>query len=306
MLIVLLKVSILLVSVLLGVAFVTYYERKFLGYVQIRKGPNKVGYKGLFQPFSDAVKLFVKEVILMNYSNYFMFTCSPFFMVWLMLVIWLGFPSLFGFMEMKLSIVFILCCLSLGVYPALMAGWFSNSKYPMLGGLRVVAQTISYEVSMILIMLSFVVLVSSYGLDDYLGFGFWMVFISVPLCCVWFVSMLVELSRTPFDLSEGESELVSGFNTEYSGGFFVLFFLAEYGMIMFFSGLFSLLFLGGGDMVGSLFLKIVFMVLIVVWVRGVLPRVRYDKLMMLTWKVFLPCSLFYLVFFYNLSLCFLG
>nr|YP_009529011.1 NADH dehydrogenase subunit 1 [Ichthyoxenos japonensis]ATO58526.1 NADH dehydrogenase subunit 1 [Ichthyoxenos japonensis] len=294
------KSVILLMSVLLGIAFVTYCERKLLGYIQLRKGPNKVGYKGLLQPFSDGVKLFCKEVIMLSMSNYWMYLWSPLIMLSLMLLIWISIPSSLGMMEMKLGIVYLLCCLGLGVYPVLMGGWFSNSKYPIMGSLRVVAQTISYEVSMVLIMLSFVVLVGSYSLDDYLDTKYWGLFMSPFLGVIWFISLLVELNRTPFDLSEGESELVSGFNTEYSGGLFVLFFLAEYGMIIFLSMLFSVMLLGGGDLSGLLFVKVINMVVLVIWVRGVLPRMRYDKLMMLTWKIFLPCALMYFMFFTSL------
>nr|YP_011004223.1 NADH dehydrogenase subunit 1 [Elthusa poutassouiensis]WPS93558.1 NADH dehydrogenase subunit 1 [Elthusa poutassouiensis] len=295
------KVIILLVSVLLSVAFVTYCERKLLGYIQLRKGPNKVGFKGLFQPFSDAVKLFSNEVIMLNKSNYWLYLLSPMMMLVLMLLIWLSFPSLLGMSEFNLGMVFILCCLGMGVYPVLMGGWFSNSKYSMLGSLRVVAQTISYEISMIFIMLSFIFMMGSFNLDDYLNFNFWFIMVSPFLGLIWFVSLLAELNRTPFDLSEGESELVSGFNTEYSSGLFVMFFLAEYGMIIFLSMFMSVVLWGGGDLSGGLFMKTVMLVMLIIWVRGVLPRMRYDKLMMMTWKLFLPCALFYFVYFITTS-----
>nr|AWX90825.1 NADH dehydrogenase subunit 1 [Cymothoa indica] len=299
-LMVFMKIMVLLVSVLLGVAFVTYCERKFLGYVQLRKGPNKVGYKGIFQPFSDAIKLFTNEVVLLNKSNYWLFLLSPLMMLSLMLMIWFSLPSSLGLGEMSLGMVFVFCCLGMGVYPALMSGWFSNSKYSMLGSLRVVAQTISYEISMVLIMFSFVIVVGSYVMDDYFSFSCWGIFVAPLLGAIWLISLMAELNRTPFDLTEGESELVSGFHTEYGSGLFVMFFLAEYGMILFLGSLFSLVMLGGGVGMGVLSIKAVLVVMVLIWVRSVLPRMRYDKLMMLTWKVFLPCSLFYFMFFIGL------
>lgn len=201
---------------------------------------------------------------------------------------------------MRLGIVFVFCCLGMGVYPALMRGWFRNSKYSMLGRLRVVAQTISYEISIVLIVFRFVIVVGSYVMDDYLRFRCWGIFIAPLLGAIWLISLMAELNRTPFDLTEGESELVSGFHTEYGRGLFVIFFLAEYGMILFLGRLFSLVMLGGGVGMGVLSIKAVLVVIVLIWVRRVLPRMRYDKLMILTWKVFLPCSLFYFMFFIGL------
>nr|QGT15732.1 NADH dehydrogenase subunit 1 [Tachaea chinensis] len=296
--VVIMKYMILLVCMLLGVAFVTYFERKFLGYIQIRKGPNKLGFKGLLQPFSDAVKLFMNEIMIFNFCSYCMYLLSPVIMLGLMLCNWLSFFSVFSFGDMSLGVIYIMCCLSLGVYPLIMAGWFSSSKYSIIGSFRSIAQTISYEVSMVLIILSFIVINGSFNLDSYMIEGVYLLFLNFFLCLIWYVSMLAELNRTPFDLTEGESELVSGFNTEYGSGLFTLFFLAEYGMILFLSVIFSLVFLGGGEGV-FFYLKVVLVVMSVIWIRGILPRIRYDKLMMVTWKFFLPISLFYLIFFIN-------
>nr|UGW52816.1 NADH dehydrogenase subunit 1 [Isocladus armatus] len=291
----LVKLVILLICVLVGVAFFTLYERKILGYMQNRKGPNKLGLKGILQPFSDAIKLFTKEPVLLATSNYALFLISPVLSLGLALTLWLSFPSTLGLTEITLSLVFILCCLSAGVYPTLGAGWASNSKYSLLGSLRAVAQTISYEVSLAIILLSFIVLAADYNLGAFALLNQWFFFLSPPLALVWFTSTLAETNRTPFDFSEGESELVSGFNTEYSSGGFALFFLAEYGSMLFMSGLFTLLFFNGYDLSLTFPLKIAAVAFAFVWVRGTLPRLRYDKLMNLAWKSFLPISLSYLI-----------
>lgn len=213
------------------------------------------------------------------------------------LILWLRFPSFFGGGEIKLRLIFILCCLSVGVYPILGAGWSSTSKYALLGRLRAVAQTISYEVSIAIILLSYVILLSSFDFEKFLQWNFfWFLWLSLPLSFVWFISSLAETNRTPFDFSEGESELVSGFNTEFSSGGFALFFLAEYGRILFIRLLFSLIFLGRGQFL-FLFIQVVVVAFIFVWVRGTLPRLRYDRLIILAWKTFLPISLRYLLFF---------
>lgn len=292
------KLVILLICVLLGVAFITYFERKILGYVQIRKGPNKWGPKGIFQPFSDAIKLFSNEIIFINSFNFFFYVIRPLLSLFLILLIWLCLPSIFGIFELLIGIIFIFCCLCVGVYPALVAGWSSNSKYPLIGRLRVVAQTISYEVRIVLILLRFIIFIESYRLDDILVINKIAVGIaSIPLIVIWFIRIIAELGRSPFDLIEGESELVSGFNTEYAGGFFALFFLAEYGFISFFCFFFSIFFLGG---FGYFYINYVITIFVVVWLRGVVPRIRYDQLIIIAWKVFLPVSIFYFIFWAGL------
>lgn len=252
-----LKFVVLLLCVLIRVAFFTLYERKILGYVQKRKGPNKLGVKGVLQPFRDAIKLFTKEPVLLNSSNISLYFISPILSLGLTLTLWLSAPSSFRVCEITISVIFILCCLSAGVYPVLGAGWASNSKYSLLGGLRAVAQTISYEVRLAIILLSFITLTSNYSVDTFLRIGGqWLILLSPPLALVWFISCLAETNRTPFDFSEGESELVSGFNTEFRGGGFALFFLAEYGRILFMRIFFTLIFLGGRDMSPLLPIKI--------------------------------------------------
>nr|YP_001542590.1 NADH dehydrogenase subunit 1 [Pyrophorus divergens]ABN11495.1 NADH dehydrogenase subunit 1 [Pyrophorus divergens] len=299
----LMSALVLVVCVLVGVAFLTLLERKVLGYVQIRKGPNKVGFVGIPQPFSDAIKLFSKEQINPIMSNFWSYYFSPVFNLFLALVLWMCVPFFSGFMHFSLGMLFFLCVSSLGVYTIMMAGWSSNSNYSLLGGLRCVAQTISYEVSLALILLSFLVLISGVSIFDLIWYQnyVWFFLLGIPLALVWFVSSLAETNRTPFDFAEGESELVSGFNIEYSSGGFALIFLAEYSNILFMSMIFSLIFLGG-DFLGLLFfLKLVFISFLFIWVRGTLPRYRYDKLMYLAWKGFLPVSLNYLMFFFGLK-----
>nr|YP_009114174.1 NADH dehydrogenase subunit 1 [Elymnias hypermnestra]AHH92969.1 NADH dehydrogenase subunit 1 [Elymnias hypermnestra] len=295
---------ILILGVLIGVAFLVLLERKVLGYIQIRKGPNKVGYMGLLQPFSDAIKLFSKEQIYLSYSNYIFYYFSPILSFSLSLIIWMVIPYYFNMIMFNMSILFFLCCMSLGVYMVMIAGWSSNTNYSLLGGLRAMAQTISYEVSLILIMLSSIILILDFNL---MSFGIyqekiWFIFMMLPLGLCFLSSLMAEVNRTPFDFAEGESELVSGFNTEYSSGGFALIFLAEYSMILFMSMLFTIMYLGGYDLELMFYLKMVIISFIFIWVRGTLPRYRYDKLMYLCWKSYLPISLNYLMFFIGLKM----
>nr|QXT45824.1 NADH dehydrogenase subunit 1 [Stenacron interpunctatum] len=298
----------LVICVLVGVAFLTLLERKVLGYIQIRKGPNKVGICGIPQPFADAIKLFTKEQTYPVVSNYLPYYISPIFSLFLALMVWLIMPYFTGLHTFGLGLLFFLCCTSLGVYTVMIAGWSSNSNYALLGGLRAVAQTISYEVSLALILLSFVFLVGSYCLLDFYTFqGYcWFVVMTLPLSLAWFASCLAETNRTPFDFAEGESELVSGFNVEYSSGGFALIFMAEYASILFMSMLFCVLFLGCDVLSFAFYLKLVFLSFMFIWVRGTLPRFRYDKLMFLAWKSFLPLSLNYLIFFAGLKILMVG
>nr|AWV84913.1 NADH dehydrogenase subunit 1 [Anopheles funestus] len=298
----------LVICVMVGVAFLTLLERKVLGYIQIRKGPNKVGFNGLLQPFSDAVKLFTKEQTYPLLSNYISYYFSPVFSLFLSLLIWMCIPYLIKLYSFNLGVLFFLCCTSLGVYTVMIAGWSSNSNYALLGGLRAVAQTISYEVSLALILLSFIFLVGNYNfLNFYIYQDYvWFIVFCFPLGLVWLASCLAETNRTPFDFAEGESELVSGFNVEYSSGGFALIFLAEYSSILFMSMLFVVIFLGSDIYSFMFFLKLSFISFIFIWVRGTLPRFRYDKLMYLAWKSFLPLSLNYLFFFVGLKFFFIS
>nr|YP_009406952.1 NADH dehydrogenase subunit 1 [Typhlatya galapagensis]ASA39475.1 NADH dehydrogenase subunit 1 [Typhlatya galapagensis] len=298
---------VLIIFVLVAVAFITLLERKVLGYIQIRKGPNKVGYMGLLQPFSDAVKLFTKEQASPTLSNFIPYYLSPVFSLFVSLLVWVVVPYDMGLLSFSMSVLFFLCCTSLGVYTTMGAGWSSNSKYSLLGCLRAVAQTISYEVSLALILLSFLMLVGGVDFLLFVEYQRYLSFIilTLPLALVWFSSCLAETNRTPFDFAEGESELVSGFNTEYSGGGFALIFMAEYASILFMSTLFVIMFLGGVMSSVLFYLKVVFIGFCFIWVRGTLPRFRYDKLMYLAWKSFLPVSLNYLIFFLGMKVVFM-
>nr|AEP27660.1 NADH dehydrogenase subunit 1 [Doydirhynchus austriacus] len=295
---------ILLVCVLIGVAFLTLLERKVLGYIQIRKGPNKVGFLGLLQPFSDAIKLFSKEQTYPFMSNFNLYYFSPLMNLFLALLLWMCMPMFSVNLSFNLSVLFFLSVSSLSVYTIMLAGWSSNSNYSLLGSLRSVAQTISYEVSLILILMSFLFLTLSMNILDMMFYQeyIWFIFLLFPLCLMWFISSLAETNRTPFDFAEGESELVSGFNVEYSSGGFAMIFLAEYASILFMSMMCSMLFLGGNIISYIFFIKLSFMSFLWIWVRGTLPRFRYDKLMYLAWKSYLPVSLNYLMFFFSLKL----
>nr|YP_009407056.1 NADH dehydrogenase subunit 1 [Typhlatya arfeae]ASA39605.1 NADH dehydrogenase subunit 1 [Typhlatya arfeae] len=294
---------ILIVFVLIAVAFVTLLERKVLGYIQLRKGPNKVGYAGLLQPFADAVKLFTKEQTVPTLSNFVPYYMSPVFSLFVALLSWVIIPYDMGFISFSMGVLFFLCCTSLGVYTTMGAGWSSNSKYSLLGCLRAVAQTISYEVSLALILLSFLMLVGGVDFLLFIEYQRYLMFLvlTFPLALIWFASCLAETNRTPFDFAEGESELVSGFNTEYSAGGFALIFMSEYASILFMSFLFSILFLGSSLSSVFFYLGAVYISFCFVWVRGTLPRFRYDKLMYLAWKSFLPVALNYLLFFLGMK-----
>nr|YP_010321843.1 NADH dehydrogenase subunit 1 [Parasitus fimetorum]UKO33181.1 NADH dehydrogenase subunit 1 [Parasitus fimetorum] len=283
----------LLICVLISVAFVTLLERKILGYIQIRKGPNKVGFMGVLQPFADAVKLFTKENNFLIWYNSFIYYAAPVLSLALMLMFWMAFPWESG-LSLSYEFMWILVISSLGVYVILGGGWASNSKYALLGAYRGVAQTISYEVGFSFILLGVLMMSSGYNLinitevqENYIFlFGLWNLFM------LWLVTVLAETNRTPFDFAEGESELVSGFNVEYGGGGFAILFMAEYGNIIFMSMITSVMFMGG---VGFFCYKMMLIVVFYLWIRGTLARFRYDNLMMLAWKVILPYSIFLLV-----------
>uniref|UniRef100_UPI003002223A NADH dehydrogenase subunit 1 n=1 Tax=Parotis marinata TaxID=1375935 RepID=UPI003002223A len=304
LILVFLGLLILILGVLIGVAFLTLLERKVLGYIQIRKGPNKVGMIGILQPFSDAIKLFTKEQVYPSFSNYLSYYFSPVVGFILSLMIWMMIPYYFNLINFNLGILFFLCCTSMGVYTVMIAGWSSNSNYALLGGLRAVAQTISYEVSLALILMSSIIMIMDFNLliFSYYQNLVWFLFLMFPLSLCWFSSSLAETNRTPFDFAEGESELVSGFNIEYSSGGFALIFLAEYSSILFMSLLFVLLYLGGYSFDFFFYLKLSLISFLFIWVRGTLPRYRYDKLMYLAWKIYLPLSLNFLMFYMGLKI----
>nr|YP_010177461.1 NADH dehydrogenase subunit 1 [Thrips hawaiiensis]QSQ87286.1 NADH dehydrogenase subunit 1 [Thrips hawaiiensis] len=287
---------VMLIQSLVSVAFITLMERKVLGYMQIRLGPNKVGIMGILQPLSDAVKLYTKEISWPIKSNSNAFFFSPCLSLTLSLLMVLTLPFWKGWIALELSVLMFLSILGLGVYPILISGWSSNSNYSLIGSMRALAQTISYEVSLVFILLSSLFMCSSmsfYWLNSIQKMFFFAMYF-IPLS-MWLFSMIAELNRTPFDFAEGESELVSGFNTEYSSSSFAIIFMAEYLMILTFSMLTTVFFLGGKDNYPFfLLMKVMIIMHFIIWIRATLPRFRYDKLMDFSWKVILPFSTFHL------------
>lgn len=297
----------LVIFILVSVGFFTLLERKFLGYVQIRKGPNKIGYLGLLQPFRDGLKLFLKEQFFPINSNYLIFIFCPLFGLLQSLLLWILFPFFSNLLELNLGLIFFLCCSRVGIYSLIICGWSSNRIYSMLGCIRRVSQAISYEVRLSLILLCYFILLDTYNFIRffYIKSSLWLIFISFPLFICWCSCCIAETNRRPFDFSEGERELVSGFNVEYGGGGFSLLFISEYSSIIFMSLISSIIFLGCDIISFGFYLKVIFFCFLFVWVRSTLPRFRYDKLMYLAWKCFLPLSLNYIIFFiFVKSLCF--
>ena len=300
----LIKFLIIAIPVLISVAYLTLAERKVIGYIQTRKGPNVIGIYGLLQPLADGVKLFSKEMIIPNHVSIIIYFFAPILALTLGLAVWglmpLNINSVMS--DINLGILLIFALSSVGVYAILMSGWSSNSKYAFLGSLRAAAQMISYEVSIGLIIISVILCTGSLNLSSIINCQnqtTWFIFPLLPASIMFFISCLAETNRAPFDLTEGESELVSGYNVEYSSMAFALFFLAEYAHIIFMSLLFALIFLGGWSLYfesSILFLiKGTFIVFLFVWVRASFPRLRYDQLMNLLWKTYLPLSLSFII-----------
>nr|YP_010694883.1 NADH dehydrogenase subunit 1 [Sineleotris saccharae]WCF60098.1 NADH dehydrogenase subunit 1 [Sineleotris saccharae] len=304
-----------IVPVLIAVAFFTLIERKVLGYMQLRKGPNVVGPYGLLQPIADGVKLFIKEPVRPSTSSPILFLLAPMLALTLALLLWSPLPLPQPVTELNLNILFILALSSLAVYSILGSGWASNSKYALIGALRAVAQTISYEVSLGLILLSAIIFTGGFTLQTFntTQESIWLIMPAWPLAGMWYISTLAETNRAPFDLTEGESELVSGFNVEYAGGPFALFFLAEYANILLMNTLSATLFMGASHLphmpeltTMNLMTKAALLSIIFLWVRASYPRFRYDQLMHLIWKNFLPLTLSLVIWHLSLPIAFAG
>jgi NADH-quinone oxidoreductase subunit H len=307
----LLKTLAVIVPLLIGVAYLTYFERKVMGAIQLRKGPNVVGPFGLWQPFADAIKMLFKETIIPTGSDRLLFTIAPMITFGLAIVAWAVIPvnNHWAVANINVGILYLFAISSLGVYGIIIAGWASNSKYAFLGAMRSAAQMVSYEVSMGFVIVTVLMCAGSLNLNDIVMAQrtVWFAIPLLPMFVIFFISGLAETNRAPFDLAEGETEIVAGFFVEYSAMSFALFFLGEYANMILISAMTTILFLGGWLspipfvpftwVPGVLWflLKILVCLFVFVWVRATLPRIRYDQLMSLGWKVFLPLSLAYLV-----------
>lgn len=305
------KILLIILPLLLAVAYLTLFERKVIGAMQLRKGPNRVGWFGVLQPLADGLKLMLKEVILPSQANKVLFLLAPIITFLLALIGWavIPFSETFVVADLNVGVTYLLATSSLGVYGIILAGWASNSKYAFLGAIRSSAQMISYEVSIGLIIISVVLCAGSLNLSEIVlsQKDQWYILPMLPMFLLFFISALAETNRHPFDLPEAESELVAGYNVEYSSMPFSMFFLGEYANMILISAFASILFLGGwlppfdcdfcNAIPGFLWLigKIIFLLFCFIWVRATLPRYRYDQLMRLGWKVFLPISLLWVV-----------
>jgi NADH-quinone oxidoreductase subunit H len=301
----------IIVPLLIGVAYLTWFERKVMGAIQLRKGPNVVGPFGLWQPFADAIKMLFKETIFPTGADRFLFTLAPMLTFGLAVIAWAVIPvnNHWAVANINVGILYLFAISSLGVYGIIIAGWASNSKYAFLGAMRSAAQMVSYEVSMGFVIVTVLMCVGSLNLNDIVlaQKSVWFAIPLFPMFVIFFISGLAETNRAPFDLAEGDTEIVAGFFVEYSAMTFALFFLGEYANMILISAMTTTLFLGGWlspipfapftliPGVIWFLLKIVICLFVFIWVRATLPRFRYDQLMTLGWKVFLPISLAYLV-----------
>lgn len=316
---VIIKILVIVVPLLLSVAYLIYAERKVIGYIQVRIGPNRVGVKGLLQPIADLIKLITKEIIVPSQSNKYLFVTAPLFALVPALVGWAVIPFQEGvaLANINAGVLYVFAMSSLGVYGVLIAGWASNSKYAMFGALRSTAQTVSYEIAMGFALVGVLLAAGSMNFTDIVnsqkgGLMHWWFIPLLPLFLVFWIAGIAETNRAPFDLAEGESEIVAGFHVEYSGIGFALFFLSEYASMILISMLLSILFMGGWlspfeaipvlediffVVPGFIWLlaKVSFFLFVYLWVRATFPRYRYDQLMRLGWKVLIPVAIVWII-----------
>jgi len=314
--IVVLKIALLLLPLILGVAYFTYWERKIIGWIQNRIGPNRVGWKGLLQPFADLIKMMFKEIVIPANANRVLFLLAPLISIVTAFAAWAAVPvdPRFVIADINAGLLYILAMTSLGVYGVILAGWASNSKYAFLGAMRSAAQIVAYEIAMGFALVGVLMAGGSLNLGEIVAaqegtsIGGWFILPLFPLFLVYFISGIAETNRAPFDVAEGESEIVAGFHVEYSGIGFALFFLAEYANMILITALTTVFFLGGwlspfagfdaleGTMLAEpsffwLVLKMLLFCFIFLWVRATFPRYRYDQIMRLGWKVFIPVTI---------------
>lgn len=282
---------------MVGVAFLTLLERKVLGYIQNRKGPNKVGFMGIIQPFRDAIKLLSKEVFFIFKSNYNLYYFSPIVIFVIMIIMWILYPYFTNIYFINYSLLLMVIFISVGRYVVVCLGWSANSMYSIIGSIRSVSQILSYEVRFILIILILMIIRESYSFLDFIYFQYyiWYIIYLYPLFLIFYIRVLAELNRSPIDFIEGESELVSGFNVEYFSGGFTLIFLREYGIIIYFSMIIIFIFINIIELSYVYSVIVINLIcFVIIMMRGLLPRIRYDELIYLCWKIILPVVLLYM------------
>ena len=305
------KIILIVIPVMISVAYLTYFERRVIGFMQSRIGPNRVGYFGLLQPIADALKLMFKEIVLPTKSNNFLFFLAPLLSIAPALAAWAVIPFDYEMVlaDINAGLLYVLAMTSIAVYGVIIAGWASNSKYAFLGSLRSAAQIVSYEIAMGSTLVGVLMCANSLNLGDIViaqegGISQWYCWPLFPLFIIYFISAVAETNRAPFDVAEGESEIVAGFHVEYSGMAFALFFLAEYANMILVSILAVIMFLGGWlspvsfipDGIFWLIIKVAFVLFCFLWLRATFPRYRYDQIMRLGWKVFIPLTLVWIIF----------
>jgi len=306
----LIKILVLVVPLMLGVAYLTYAERKIIGWMQVRIGPNRVGFQGLLQPIADAVKLLMKEIIIPSGANKGLFILGPILAIAPALAAWAVIPFADGLVlaDINAGLLYVMAITSMGVYGVIIAGWASNSKYAFLGAMRSAAQIVSYEIAMGFALVGVLMAAQSLNLTDIVqgqagGLHQWYIWPLFPLFLVYLIAGVAETNRAPFDVAEGESEIVAGFHVEYSGMAFAVFFLAEYANMILVAALTTLMFLGGWlspvtflpDGILWWLLKTGFVLFLFLWFRATFPRYRYDQIMRLGWKVFIPITIVWIV-----------